>query len=66
MDYKGGDFGKQIKRADDLGAKYAILLGEKELADGKVIIRDQTTKTKEQREVRLEHVAQELGTSGEI
>ena len=64
MDYKGGNFKKQIKRADDLGAKYAILVGDQEVARGVVSIRDQATKA--QREVNLEHVAQELGTTGEI
>ena len=64
MDYKGGNFKKQIKRADDLGARYAILVGDQEVPRGVVQVRDQTTKT--QREVRIEHVAQELGTPSEI
>ncbi len=64
MDYKGGNFKKQIKRADDLGARYAVLVGDQEVPRGVVSIRNQATKA--QREVRLEHVAQELGTVGEI
>ena len=64
MDYRGGSFKKQIKQADDLGARYAILVGDQEVPRGVVQVRDQ--KTKAQREVSLEHVATEIGTSSEI
>ena len=31
MDYRSRKFGPQIKRADELGARYALVLGESEL-----------------------------------
>ena len=51
MDYKSRKFGPQIKRADDLGARFAIIIGESELERGVVQLRDQSTK--EQEEVPL-------------
>ena len=45
MDYKSRKFGPQIKRADELHARYAIVLGEDEVERGIVQLRDQATKT---------------------
>ena len=64
MDYQGGKFPKQIKRADEAGARYVVIVGDQELIRGAVQIRDQATKA--QREVRLEHIAQELATTREV
>ncbi len=58
MDYRSRKFGAQIKRADDLGARYALILGENEVERGVVGLRDQTTK--EQREAPLADIVTEL------
>ena len=58
MDYKSRKFGPQIKRADDLGARFALILGESEAERGIVQLRDQSTK--EQREVPIADVVNEL------
>jgi histidyl-tRNA synthetase len=39
MDHGGGNFGKQIQRADKAGADVALILGEDELAAGSVTVR---------------------------
>jgi len=39
MDHAGGNFGKQIQRADKAGADVALILGEDELAAGTVTVR---------------------------
>ena len=39
MDHGGGNFGKQIQRADKAGADVALILGEDELAAGTVTVR---------------------------
>ncbi|HLH81241.1 MAG TPA: histidine--tRNA ligase [Chthonomonas sp.] len=54
MDYQGRNFKKQLKRADDLGAPYTLLIGEDELARGVVALRNQTTR--EQQELPLHNV----------
>jgi histidyl-tRNA synthetase len=51
MDYRGGRFGAQVKRADELGAPYTLILGDSEVKRNVVQLRSQTTK--EQREVAL-------------
>ena len=51
MDYKGRKFGQQAKRADELGARFLLVLGEDEIDRGIVGLRDQGTK--EQREIPL-------------
>lgn len=58
LDYLGGNFKRQIKRADEAHARFAILVGEAEVPRGVVQIRNQ--QTKEQREVAVEDVAREL------
>jgi histidyl-tRNA synthetase len=58
MDYKSRKFGPQIKRADDLGARFALILGDSEAERGIVQLRDQSTK--EQREVPLPDVVDVL------
>jgi histidyl-tRNA synthetase len=58
MDYAGRNFKKQMKRADDLGARYTLILGETEVQNGVVGVRNQATK--EQQEIGLERVADML------
>ena len=58
MDYKSRKFGPQIKRADDLGARFALILGEDEAARGIVQLRDQATK--QQREIPLSEAVAEI------
>jgi histidyl-tRNA synthetase len=58
MDYKSRKFGPQVKRADDLGARYTLILGEGELERGVVGLRNQATK--EQRDVPLMEIVAEL------
>lgn len=58
MDYKSRKFGQQAKRADELGAKYTLILGDGELERGVIGLRNQATK--EQREVPLPDVIAEL------
>ena len=59
MDYKSRKFGPQIKRADDLGARFAVIIGESELERGVVQLRDQSTK--EQVEISLSGIVVEIG-----
>jgi len=40
MDYEGKSLKSQLKRADKLGVKYTIIIGEEELSKGKVKVRD--------------------------
>ena len=54
MDYRGRKFGQQAKRADEVGARYTLILGDNEIAGGVVQLRDQTTK--DQKEVKLSDV----------
>ena len=58
MDYKSRKFSPQIKRADDLGARFALILGEDEAARGIVQLRDQATK--QQREIPLSEAVAEI------
>ena len=60
MDYRYKKFGQQARTADELGARYLLVLGEGELAEGVVGLRDQATK--EQRNVALTDVASELAS----
>jgi histidyl-tRNA synthetase len=38
--FGGGNFKKQFKRADKVGAVVALVLGENEVADGTVVLKD--------------------------
>jgi histidyl-tRNA synthetase len=60
MDYAGRNFKRQMKRADDLGARYTLILGETEVQKGVVGLRSQATKA--QQEVPLTQVAEVLKT----
>jgi histidyl-tRNA synthetase len=58
MDYRSRKFGQQAKRADELGARYLLVLGDGELERGVVGLRNQTTK--EQTDVPLGEVIAQL------
>jgi len=58
LDYLGGNFKRQIKRADEAHARYAIIVGESEVPRGVVQLRNQ--QTKEQREIALDALVTEL------
>ena len=55
----GGSFKSQMKRADKSGAEFALILGEQELAEGKVGIKPLRS-TDEQKSVALEELAATL------
>jgi histidyl-tRNA synthetase len=44
MDFEDRSLKKQMKRANRLGAAYVLIVGDKELEDGAVILRDMATK----------------------
>ncbi len=57
-DFRSKKFTQQIKTADTFKARYALVLGENELAQNVIQLRDQTTK--EQKEVALSGLVAEL------
>jgi len=59
-DYDQGGLKSQMRRADRLGARYVVILGEDELAKGTAVVRDMTNKS--QTDVRLEDVVSHLVT----
>jgi histidyl-tRNA synthetase len=58
MDYGSRGLKAQMKKADRLGSKKVLIVGDEELASGKGIIRDMTTKAQE--EVSLEKIVNTL------
>ncbi len=56
----GGNFKKQFARADKWGARVALVLGESEIADGNVVVKD--LRSGEQTTVTQESVAAHLRT----
>jgi len=40
VDLQGRNFGNQMKYANSIGAKYVLILGEKEMSEGKVTVKD--------------------------
>lgn len=60
MSYQGRKFPQQMKRADEVGARYAVILGEDEVKQGSAKLRSQ--ETKEQRDVALADLISELKT----
>ena len=61
MSYRSRKFPQQIQQADDAGARFALILGEDEVAKGVVQLREQATKA--QREIPLDAVIAELQTA---
>lgn len=56
MDFGGRSLKSQMKRADKLGAAYVMIIGDNELAEGVVILRNM--KTKEQVRIAVEEVVE--------
>jgi histidyl-tRNA synthetase len=54
IDYEDKSLKSQLKRADKLGVKYTIIIGEEELSRGKVKVRDMRKSTED--EMNLEDV----------
>jgi histidyl-tRNA synthetase len=54
-EFSEGSLKSRMKRADRLGASYAVILGDDELKDGVVVLKDM--KTAAQEKVRWETVA---------
>lgn len=52
-DMQGRNFGNQMKYANSIGAKKVLILGEKEMAEGKVSIKDMETGAQETKEVLI-------------
>ena len=48
MDYAGRSMKSQMKQADKANARYALILGEDELAKGVVTLRDMESSAQEQ------------------
>ena len=47
MDFAGKSLKSQMKRADKLGSRYVLILGEKELAEKKAELRNMESSTQE-------------------
>ncbi|AMO47763.1 histidine--tRNA ligase [Kosakonia oryzendophytica] len=60
MNHGGGNFKKQFARADKWGARVALVLGESEIADGNVVVKD--LRSGEQSTVTQDSVAAHLRT----
>jgi histidyl-tRNA synthetase len=58
MDYEGKGLKAQMKRADRLGARRVLIVGDDEIASGRAVLRDMIDKT--QVEVALRDLAQDL------
>jgi histidyl-tRNA synthetase len=58
----GGSFKSQMKRADKSGAQFAVIVGERELADGTVLIKPLRNASLEQQQVAREDMVNALQT----
>ena len=58
MDFEDRSLKSQMKRADRLGAPWTLILGERELAEGRLVLRNM--QTKQQQPVSLDTVVPEL------
>jgi histidyl-tRNA synthetase len=59
MDFGGRSLKSQMKRADKLGAAHVMIIGDNELSEGVVILRNM--KTKEQVRIAVEEVVEKVG-----
>jgi histidyl-tRNA synthetase len=59
MDFGGRSLKSQMKRADKLGAAYVMIIGDNELAEGVVILRNM--KTRKQVRIAVEEVVEKVG-----
>jgi len=58
FDYELGGLKKQLKKADKLNAEYAVIIGEDELKEGKILVRN--LKESSQEKVALENLIEKL------
>jgi len=58
MDYSEGSLKSQMRIANKIGARYTVIVGEEELSKNMVILRNM--QTKEQKEVRIDNLINEL------
>jgi histidyl-tRNA synthetase len=58
LDYEAKSLKSQMRRADKLKARYALILGEEELKKGKAVLRDMANKSQE--EISIEGLVQAL------
>jgi len=58
MDFGGKSLKSQMKRADRLGATHVLIVGDNEIKQGSVILRNMTTK--EQVTIPIEHVVENI------
>jgi histidyl-tRNA synthetase len=58
MEYAGKSLKAQMKRANRLGARQVLIVGESELASGQAVLRDMTSQT--QREIPLDRIVETL------
>ncbi len=61
MDYESKSLKAQMRKAEKLGARFVVILGEEEFKQGKVVVKDMVKH--EQKEVRLEEIASALCAS---
>jgi len=62
MDYSGGSLKSQMRIANKIAARYTVIVGEEELSKNMVILRNM--KTKEQKEVKIDNIIDELSSEG--
>lgn len=60
MDYSGGSLKSQMRIANKIGARYTVIVGEEELSKNMVILRNM--QTKEQKEVKIDNLIDELSS----
>ncbi len=58
IDYDGRSLKAQMRRANKLGARYVLIIGENELETGRALLRDM--KRKDQQEIRLDEAVEEI------
>jgi histidyl-tRNA synthetase len=58
IDYEGKSLKAQMRRANKLGARYVLMIGENELETGRAVLRDMERKVQE--EIRLDEAAEEI------
>jgi len=58
MDYSEGSLKSQMRIANKIGARYTVIVGEEELSQNMVILRNM--RTKEQKEIKIENIINEL------
>lgn len=60
IDYDGGSLKSQMRRADKLGIRYVVIIGEDEIKRGKAILREMIKKT--QSEVEMASIVESLAS----